>query len=309
MKRKKNILEKTETVKEKQIESLFYRLIFIGDTMVGKTQIINRYINDLYSEEYFPTFSIDFKIKTIKINGKTINIHCIDTEGLSNFSIDTGPLFIEKTDAFIYVFDITSRESFYNLNTCNDIIRSTLTDYESIIRKKIIYLVGNKCDLDLGRQVNEFEGKEEADKYNAKYIEVSAKNGKNIDRLFDYIIQDINDNNKKNNIIYDDGGGIKFKTIHNNKINTYNNDVKINNNNNNNNNNINTNTNFLESENPLDYDNSSFFLKTKKNENNKSNNNDYVKNINNFYLNNNNNKESQSSNFYSNYKFNKCQIF
>ena len=112
MKRKKNILEKTETVKEKQIESLFYRLIFVGDTMVGKTQIINRYINDLYSEEYFPTFSIDFKIKTIKINGKTINIHCIDTEGLSNFSIDTGPLFIEKTDAFIYVFDITSRESF-----------------------------------------------------------------------------------------------------------------------------------------------------------------------------------------------------
>ena len=66
----------------------------------------------------------------------------------------------------------------------------------------------------MGRQVNEFEGKEEADKYNAKYIEVSAKNGKNIDRLFDYIIQDINDNNKKNNIIYDDGGGIKFKTIH-----------------------------------------------------------------------------------------------
>ena len=308
MKRKKNILEKTETVKEKRIESIFYRLIFVGDTLVGKTQIINRYINDLYQEDYFPTFSVDFKIKTIKINGRPINIHCIDTEGLSDFSIDTGTLFVQKTDAFIYVFDITSRESLNNLNICSEKIKSALTDLE----KKLVYLVGNKCDLSMNRQVAESEGRLEATKYNAKYFEVSAKSGMNIDKLFDLIIQDII-RNKDNKMNFDGGGGIKYKNIYNNNNNK---NININNTNNNNIdvkiNNINNNniyTNNLENENGLDYDNSSYFLKSKMNGNyNNYDNNDYVKNINNFYSND-NKKGYQNSNVFSNNQFNKCQIF
>ena len=309
MKRKKNILEKTETVKEKQIESIFYRLIFMGDTMVGKTQIINRYINDLFQEEYFPTFSIDFKIKTQKINGKSINIHCIDTEGSSDFYVDTGTLFVQKADAFIYVFDISSRESLNNLNIIRDNLQSTLDNLEKIISGKIVYLVGNKCDLGMHRQIDEVEGRLEATKYNAKYIEVSAKNGMNIDKLFDFIIQDII--KKNDNKINFDGGGIKNKSIYNNNIinkniivnnniNTNNNiDIKINNNNIDKNNN---NTNLYENENGLDYDNSSYFLKSKAHGNN--NNNDYVKKINTVYTNN-KSGEYQNSKFFSN---DKCQI-
>ena len=113
MKRKKLISEKTETENELQNETSFYRLIFVGDNEVGKTQIINRYNNKLYQEEYFPTYSVDFQIKTIKNNDKIINIHCIDTQGSSDFSQDTGTLFIQNTNAFIYVFDISSRESIF----------------------------------------------------------------------------------------------------------------------------------------------------------------------------------------------------
>ena len=52
MKRKKNIISKSETENERKIESSFYRLIFMGDSEVGKTQIINKYTNKIYKEEY-----------------------------------------------------------------------------------------------------------------------------------------------------------------------------------------------------------------------------------------------------------------
>ena len=128
MKRKKLISEKSETDEELHNESTFYRLIFIGDTEVGKTQIINRYNKKLYQEEYFPTYSVDFQIKSVNNERKLINIHCIDTQGSSDFSQDTGTLFIQNSNAFIYVFDISSRESFYNLNNYYEIIKLSLTD-------------------------------------------------------------------------------------------------------------------------------------------------------------------------------------
>ena len=90
MKRKKNILRKSDTKKKLQKESTFYRLIFLGDNEVGKTQLINKYNNTLYQEEYLPTYCVEFQVKPIKINGKKVNIHCIDTQGSLDFTPNTG---------------------------------------------------------------------------------------------------------------------------------------------------------------------------------------------------------------------------
>ena len=251
MKRKKNKLGKFETKKKVQNVSSFYRLIFIGDSKVGKTQIINKYNNSLYQEEYLPTYCVDFQIKPIKINGKKVNIHCIDTLGSMDFTPNTGTLFIQKTDAFIYVFDLTSRESLYNLQDYINIIKTALTDSEKIINEKIIYFVGNKCDLVMYRQVEENEGRLEANKYGAKYMEVSSKTGINIDKLFNSIIQDITtkkDEISINSNSIDSGGGGAINTNINNNINNISinqNSSKANKNTNTNliniNNNINTN--------------------------------------------------------------------
>ena len=154
--------------------------------------------------------------------------------------------------------------------------------------------------MSMFRQVNEAEGRLEATKYNAKYMEVSAKSGMNIDNLFNGIIQDII-KSKDNKINYDGGGGIKSKSIYNNNKDT--NIININNNNNNNN----IYANNMDNENGLEYDNSSYYLKSKIPEN-KNDNNDYVNNINKFYTTN-NQKEYQNSYFFSNNKNNKCQIF
>jgi small GTP-binding protein len=385
MKRKKNKLGKFETKKKVQNVSSFYRLIFIGDSKVGKTQIINKYNNSLYQEEYLPTYCVDFQIKPIKINGKKVNIHCIDTLGSMDFTPNTGTLFIQKTDAFIYVFDLTSRESLYNLQDYINIIKTALTDSEKIINEKIIYFVGNKCDLVMYRQVEENEGRLEANKYGAKYMEVSAKTGINIDKLFNSIIQDIttkkdeisinsnsidsggggvintNINNNINNISINQNSSNKntntniininnninannaitnnisnqiFKNVNNNIINTnINNNIKpiitnnmnINSNiintnienniNTNINNNVNTNTNLIENEKSgLNYDSSTYFLKSNYSVNNinNNNNNDLIKNINNIPMQ--NKAESTNDKIYPNIQNNenylkKCYIF
>ena len=384
MKRKKNILRKLEPKKKVLKESIFYRLIFLGDNEVGKTQLINKYNNTLYQEEYLPTYCVEFQVKPIKINGKKVNIHCIDTQGSLDFTPNTGALFIQKTDAFIYVFDITSRESLYNLQDYINIIKTSLTDSQKIINEKIIYFVGNKCDLVMYRQVEENEGRLEANKYRAKYMEVSAKTGINVERLFNSIIQDIttkkdevsinsnsidsvvegsinknmnihNDNNinnninqnsnnknintniininnnmNNNNIITNNNQNQFFDNLRNNNINTnINNNIKtaikntninnnintnINNNINTNiNNNINTNTNLVENEKSgLNYDNSSFFLKSNYSVNNINNNNDLIKNINNVDIG--NKGVSTNEKIYPNIKNNenylkKCYIF
>ena len=385
MKRKKNKLGKFETKKKVQNVSSFYRLIFIGDSKVGKTQIINKYNNSLYQEEYLPTYCVDFQIKPIKINGKKVNIHCIDTLGSMDFTPNTGTLFIQKTDAFIYVFDLTSRESLYNLQDYINIIKTSLTDSEKIINEKIIYFVGNKCDLVMYRQVEENEGRLEANKYGAKYMEVSAKTGINIDKLFNSIIQDIttkkdeisihsnsidsggggvintNINNNINNICINQNSSNKntntniininnnintnnaitnnisnqiFKNVNNNIINTnINNNIKpiitnnmnINSNiintnienniNTNINNNVNTNTNLIENEKSgLNYDSSTYFLKSNYSVNNinNDNNNDLIKNINNIPMQ--NKAESTNDKIYPNIQNNenylkKCYIF
>ena len=311
MKRKKLISEKTETENELQNETSFYRLIFVGDNEVGKTQIINRYNNKLYQEEYFPTYSVDFQIKTIKNNDKFINIHCIDTQGSSDFSQDTGTLFIQNTNAFIYVFDISSRESFYNLNSYYEIIKLALTDSEKMITEKMVYLVGNKCDLVINRKISEAEGRLEATK---KYIEVSAKTGMNIDKLFNCIIMDLNEREKNSNSI-DRGGGIintniiQNNNIFNNKNNINNiiNDKNISNNINTNNINndtkedkdinINTNSNMIEMEKSgINYDSSTYHLKS----NMSINNNNFLKTINNVEINKEKN-EFKNTNFFSDF--------
>ena len=294
MNSKKKRLLKTDIDKNTKKEIAFFRIIFVGDVGVGKTQIINIYNRKFFQNEHFPTFSIDFQIKTLNINGIKTNIHCIDTEGGSqDFLENTGKSFIKKADAFILVYDITSMQSFNNLYQYYDYCKIALKDLEEKFKKKFIYIVGNKFDLKVNRVVNENDAINLAKRYNAKYIECSAKNGYNIDRLFEYILQDILKREENNSS--DSGGNDKNNKIYRNimplKSNdslriTYRNEANIDNE---------SNQNFITS---------SYFLKSI---NNVNTNNDY---INNFKSNPNNAYLRKSMNFYQNENKPKlCNIF
>jgi len=245
-------------------ETIFYRLIFVGDTGVGKTQIINVYNNKLFKEDYIPTFSVDFQIKTIVINDKKINIHCIDTEGsIDNLPDYLGKTFIKKADAFILVYDITTKNS---LNNLSNYYKFSINDIEEKYNKKITYLVGNKCDLKTNRAVSEQLGQETANKYDAKFIEVSAKKNFSIKKLFNCIIQDIIKRDESSSSSDSNG-----KTNNNNilsSVSTLRTNKSLKNSNGSNNDN----------ESFFNYETSSYFLKAK---NSINENNDYINNLNN----------------------------
>lgn len=284
----------SENDKNKSNETSFYRLIFVGDSEVGKTQIINLYNNKLFQNEYFPTFNIDFQIKTLNINGKKKNIHCIDTEGslVSQVLTEyTGENFIKKIDALIIVYDITSRQSFNNIDSYYKILESKYSSkgLSDKFNKTIKYVVGNKFDLRINRVISDNEGRETENKYNAKYMECSAKNGYNIDRLFEYIIQDIIRGESNNSS--DSGGNQRNNNIIHKSIKKKSNESVGNNNLYGNNSDNESRQNFMTN---------SYFSKTG---NFFNNNNDY--NINNI----NQNNEIQPKSFYQNDGSKKCEIF
>ena len=294
MKSKKNIIPNCKCDKNKQNESLFYRIIFVGDSGVGKTQIINIYNHKLFQNEHFPTFRIDFQIKTLSINGKKTNIHCIDTEGSSDFSEYTGTLFIKKADVFILVYDITSRESFNNLYKYYNTFKFALNDLENKYSKKFLYLIGNKYDLKINRIIGEKEARDLANKYNAKFMEVSAKNGFNIDRLFGYVIKDIIRGEESGSS--DSGGNVKNNSIYRNVMSIRSNDSLKN-----------TNRLYKENESRQNFETNSYFLQTK---NYINTNNDYINNINKFQENKNREEFNKSFNFNQNENQPKiCLIF
>lgn len=284
----------SENDKNKLNETSFYRLIFVGDSEVGKTQIINLYNNKLFQNEYYPTFNIDFQIKTLNINGKKKNIHCIDIEGSYASQVlteYTGENFIKKIDALILVFDITSRQSFNNIDSYYKILESKYSSkgLSDKFNKTIKYVVGNKFDLRINRVISDNEGRETENKYNAKYMECSAKNGYNIDRLFEYIIQDIIRGESNNSS--DSGGNQRNNNITHKSIKKKSNDCVRNNNLYGNNSDNESRQNFMTN---------SYFSKTG---NFFNNNNDY--NINNI----NQNNEIQPKSFYQNDGSRKCEIF
>ena len=292
MKPKKNIVLQKDLNKNREIESIFYRLIFVGDPEVGKTQIINKYNQKRFIDKYEPTFCADFHIKPITINNKRITIYCIDTEGGCDITQFTGKSLIRKADGFIFVYDITIINSLNNLSILCEKLESEINLLQNE-NKKIIYFVGNKCDLRTKRAVFEQAGREMADRYEAKFMEVSAKNGLNIDKLFDNIIKDI--------IRRDENSSSKENSIFSKSNNIFRNTNTLRSTNSSGN--INRNGTFNENESALNYETSSYFLKSK---NSIVNNNDYINNL---------NKENKNENFknsiYSdtNKDSKKCLIF
>lgn len=158
-----------------------YNIILVGDCSVGKTSIINRFIDNRFNRNIKTTINIEFKIKSIKLDPNTVvDLKIWDTCGEERFHSITKNFYHEADGIFI-VFDLGNFNSFSNikifLNDINDICN---------IKKKSIMLIGNKNDIPNEDQVVKFKDiKKMMDLYQEmKYLDVSARSGDNIENMF-----------------------------------------------------------------------------------------------------------------------------
>ena len=158
---------------------LSIKTTLIGDSGVGKTCIIRRYISNDFSFNLSSTNGVSYSKKELIIDNKKIQLDIWDTAGQEEYR-SLGKHFYKDSYIVLLIYNIAKRESFDNLKNIW---------YEDLLKYgeeyKVLAVVGNKCDLYEQEAVPEEEARQFADEKNALFMNVSAKNGDNIDLLFE----------------------------------------------------------------------------------------------------------------------------
>lgn len=167
----------------KKTKALF-KLLLIGDSQVGKTSIIQRFCDGVFTGSSISTIGCDFKTKDILLENCTVAVEIWDTAGQEKFKSMTKNMF-RGADGFILTYDITNEKTFKNVNQWLKDIKAFAKETAKII------LAGNKCDLDNQRQVKTDQGINIAKQYNYHFFETSCRDNININELFNKIVNEI----------------------------------------------------------------------------------------------------------------------
>ena len=134
---------------------VIYKIIIIGDSGVGKSNILSRYLRDEFKQDSKSTVGVEFGAKKLTINNTTIKAQIWDTAGQERYRSITSTYYKGSKGCFI-VYDITQTSTFESVDRWYNEMKKTADPNISIV------LVGNKCDLDAQRQVTKEAGEEKA---------------------------------------------------------------------------------------------------------------------------------------------------
>ena len=162
-------------------KELNIKLILLGDSNVGKTTLLNSYIENSSSEDVSPTIGLENRVKTINIHGLKTKLQIWDTAGQEKYNSLTQQYF-RNVDGILLIFDLTNEDSFNHIKKWDDLSKR----YET--QKIMKILVGNKIDLDDKRKVGKEEIVEYCKKNQLKYIAASAKDNNKVEKVSDSII-------------------------------------------------------------------------------------------------------------------------
>ena len=178
-----------------QEAQIVLKLLLLGDSSVGKTSILLKYISNKFDESSISTVGVDYMDKIIDYNKFKIKLQIWDTSGEEKFRTITKN-FYRNADGLLVVFDLTKKESY-------DHIRSWINEAKENNDKLKTILIGNKLDLKNERIVAIDVAKQFAEKNNLKYIETSAKDGTNINESFQAIIDLLFDGKSSEEILHE----------------------------------------------------------------------------------------------------------
>ena len=187
-------------------DMLEIKLVLLGESGVGKTSIIGRYVKNEFNENCGSSSTMSYVGKKLIKNGVKIQLNIWDTIGQERFR-SLSKLFFNDTKIVVLVYCIDNKKTFENLDYWYNLYREQL-----VVEDTVLGLIANKSDLFLNQEVPDDQGREYAEKNGAIFGLISAKSNKKgidlyINELIDAYLNKINKNNKDNNT-----KGIKLNT-------------------------------------------------------------------------------------------------
>ncbi|KAL6880052.1 hypothetical protein ACP4OV_011617 [Aristida adscensionis] len=159
-------------------------LRFLDAPGVGKSCLLLRFSDDTFTTSFITTIGIDFKVRTVELDGKRVKLQIWDTAGQERFRTIT-TAYYRGAMGILLVYDVTDESSFNNIRNWIRNIEQHASDNVNKI------LVGNKVDMDSKRVVSTAQGQKLADEYGMQFFETSAKTNQNVEQVFFTIARDI----------------------------------------------------------------------------------------------------------------------
>ena len=163
---------------------VLFKIVLIGDSFVGKTNIMSKYLKNEFHEDSKATVGVEFGAKKFDIEGKSVKAQIWDTAGQERYKSITTTYYKGAKGALI-VYDITRKETFDSVDRwISELVNSG-------DKNMTMLLIGNKCDLDNQRQVTKEQGEEKAKAFKVAFLETSASSGENLDVAFEMIMKEV----------------------------------------------------------------------------------------------------------------------
>ena len=144
------------------------KILLLGNSSVGKTCLLMRFCEDTFEPSFITTIGIDFKIRTVEIEGRRVKLQIWDTAGQERFRTIT-QAYYRQASSILLIYDVCERSSFEHIGSWMQSIKQHNTSNELYI-----VLVGNKIDKEADRVVKTEEGKAMADSFGIRFYECSA---------------------------------------------------------------------------------------------------------------------------------------
>eukprot|EP00118_Oscarella_pearsei_P025005 m.307298 g.307298 ORF g.307298 m.307298 type:complete len:200 (+) comp42123_c0_seq1:83-682(+) len=168
-----------------------FKLLIIGDSGVGKSSILLRFADNVFSGTYITTIGVDFKIRTIDVDGKKVKLQIWDTAGQERFRTITSTYY-RGTHGVIVVYDVTNGDSFVD-------VKRWLHEIDQNCETVSRILVGNKCECPPDRRiVDRNDAQKFADQMGIQLFETSAKDNICIEEIFSAITELVLKQRKEN---------------------------------------------------------------------------------------------------------------
>ncbi|KAM3268237.1 ras-related protein RABA5a [Capsicum chacoense] len=169
---------------EEKKEDYLFKIVLIGDSAVGKSNLLARFARDEFYPNSKSTIGVEFQTQKININGKEVKAQIWDTAGQERFKAVTSAYYRGAVGALL-VYDISRRLTFDNIGRWLNELQ-THSDMNVVI-----ILVGNKTDLKDAREVTTAEGKALAEAKGLFFIETSALDSSNVASAFQIVVKEI----------------------------------------------------------------------------------------------------------------------